>query len=70
MNKPQWNLNPDMKFIFQDDIFDNIICNTATILSGRRYVNSSSPGQNGRHFAEDIFKRIFLNEKVWFLATF
>ena len=28
-------------------------------------VNSYPPGQNGRHFADDIFKRIFLNEKVW-----
>ena len=27
-------------------------------------VNSSSPGQHGRHFADDIFKRIFLKEKV------
>ena len=27
-------------------------------------VNSSSPGQNGRHFADDIFKCIFLNEKA------
>ena len=26
--------------------------------------NSSTPRQNGRHFADDIFKRIFLNEKV------
>ena len=26
-------------------------------------VNSSPPGQNGRHFADDIFKRIFFNEK-------
>ena len=23
------------------------------------------PGQNGRHFADDIFKCIFLNENVW-----
>ena len=23
------------------------------------------PRQNGRHFAEDIFKRIFLNENIW-----
>ena len=30
-------------------------------------VNSSSPGQNGRHFADDIFKFIFENEKfrIW-----
>ena len=27
-------------------------------------VNSSPPGQNGRHFADDIFKRIFLNGNV------
>ena len=27
-------------------------------------INSSFPGQNGRRFADDMFKRIFLNEKV------
>ena len=26
--------------------------------------NSSSPGQNGHHFADDIFKYIFMNENV------
>ena len=26
---------------------------------------SSLPGHNGRHFADDIFKCIFLNENVW-----
>ena len=26
-------------------------------------INSSSPGQSGHHFADDIFKCIFLNEK-------
>ena len=26
-------------------------------------INSSPPGQNGRHFADDIFKRIFMNVK-------
>ena len=30
-------------------------------------VNSSSPGQNGHHFADDIFKCISLNEKLWVL---
>ena len=28
-------------------------------------VNSLRPRQNGRHFAEDIFNRISLNENVW-----
>ena len=29
------------------------------------FVNSLRPRQNGRHFADDIFKCIFLNENVW-----
>ena len=29
------------------------------------YVNTLRPRQNGRHFADDIFKCIFLNEIVW-----
>ena len=28
-------------------------------------VNTLRPGQNGRHFTDDIFKCIFLNENVW-----
>ena len=28
------------------------------------YLNSSPPGQNGRHFADDIFKYVFFNENV------
>ena len=27
-------------------------------------LNSSPPGQNGRHFADDIFRRVFVNEKL------
>ena len=30
-------------------------------------VNSSSPGQNGRHFPDDIFKCVFMNEKFCIL---
>ena len=30
-------------------------------------LNSSPPGQTGRHFADDIFKYIFLNEKFCIL---
>ena len=28
-------------------------------------IDTLRPGQNGRHFADDIFKSIFLNENVW-----
>ena len=31
-----------------------------------RYVNLSSPRQNGRHIADAIFKCIFVNENLWF----
>ena len=37
-----------------------------TSLSGSSYVlNTLRPRQDGRHFADDDFKRIFLNENVW-----
>ena len=29
--------------------------------------NSSPPGQNGRHLADDIFRYIFVNEKICIL---
>ena len=32
--------------------------------------NSLRSGRNGRHFADDIFKCIFLNENVWILIKF
>ena len=32
-----------------------------------RLLNTLRPRQNGRHFADDIFKRIFFNENVWIL---
>ena len=31
------------------------------------FINSSLPGQNGRHFADDIFECIFMNEKFFIL---
>ena len=32
-------------------------------------LNTLRPRQNGHHFAEDIFKWIFLNENVWILIN-
>ena len=31
------------------------------------WLNTLRPRQNGRHFADDVFKCIFLNENVWIL---
>ena len=38
-----------------------------TVIKRQRYYafNTLRPRQNGRHFADDIFKCIFLNENVW-----
>ena len=35
----------------------------AVIFSVSSDIDSSPPGQNGRHFADDIFRSIFVNEK-------
>ena len=32
-----------------------------------RSINTLRPRQNGRHFADDMFKCIFLNENLWIL---
>ena len=32
-----------------------------------RQLNSLTPGQNGRHFVDDIFVCIFVNEKFYIL---
>ena len=37
----------------------------AAILSRPQCVNTLRPRQNGRHFPDDIFKWIFLNENAW-----
>ena len=39
----------------------------AGVVSGGITINTLRSRQNGRHFADDIFKRIFLNENIWIL---
>ena len=36
-------------------------------MPGNQQINSSLLGQNGHHFADDIFRCIFVNEKFCFL---
>ena len=40
-----------------------------TICGSCRPVNTLRPRQNGRHFTDDIFKRIFVNENIWIPIT-
>ena len=41
-----------------------------TLITPSSYVNSSPPVQNGRHFADDIWGRIFVKEKFVFRLKF
>ena len=46
------------------DTVDEPLASFTAILFGGCYVNRLRPMQNGRHFADDTFKRILLNENV------
>ena len=53
-------------YIFiQENAVGNIFCKSSTILLMRQWVNSLRLRQNGRHFADDIFKCIVVNENIW-----
>ena len=47
--------------------FQNTVCKMAAIFCRPPYFNSSPPGQNGRHFADDIYGFIFVNEEFYIL---
>ena len=42
-----------------------ISMNISLIFISEGPINTLRPRQNGRHIADDIFKRIFFNENVW-----
>ena len=52
-------------FTNRAETYQTGVLSTRWIVSLLR-VNTLSPRQNGRHFADDIFKWVFLNENVWF----
>ena len=52
--------NSPVKYSCWDNGFD-------TLESADNMFNTWRPRQNGRHFEDDIFKCIFLNENVWTL---
>ena len=45
-------------------------CCLCRILWDWQYANILRPGQNSHHFADNIFKCIFMNENVWILTDF
>ena len=46
---------------------DPVVNKSALIQTVVQYLNSSLPGQNGRHFADKIFRCILVNEKFCIL---
>ena len=48
----------------QENAFENIVWKMAAILSRPQCANTLRPSRNEQHFADDIFKRIFMNENV------
>ena len=55
-----WTMNHNKKSSIQQNAFLIMV-----ILFWFQGVNSFKPRQNGRHFADDFFKRIFSNENAW-----
>ena len=63
-NKLQLNFNRDWYIYIQETIFEAVICRMAAILSWPHCINTLWPRQDARHFPDDIFKCIFVNENV------
>ena len=58
----------------ESPVQDNLVClilreGIVSIQKCHLTVNTLRPRQNGRHFPDDIFKWIFLNENVWILIN-
>ena len=60
-----WNSN----IFIQENAVENVVCEMAAILSQPQCVNTLKLRQNVRHFTDDIFKGILLNENVWISTT-
>ena len=64
--KLQKNLNKKTPtYHIQENQSKHVIYKLTAILSLPHCFNTLRQRQNGRHFADDIFKRIFFNENVW-----
>ena len=59
-NKRQWNFDQNESIFTEENAFENVFCNILSILYRPRCFNTIGPDQNGRHFADDIFKFIFV----------
>ena len=65
-NKLQWPLNQNTPNIFQRKCISRCLKNRSYLFRPK-YFNTSPPGQNSCHFADNIFRCIFVNEKFCIL---
>ena len=63
-NKFQWNLNRHKRNFLQEKAVENVVWKMPFILFKPQCVNTLRLRQDGRHFPDDIFKCIFLNENL------
>ena len=68
-HSPQGNSIKNSQDINHSDISHNHTFEYTATSSRDQWVKSSPPGQNGHHFADDIFRCIFVNVKFWVLIT-
>ena len=68
-NNFSWKLNWNSNTFIQENATETVVHEMAAILSRGRWVQSSSPGQNGCHFTDDIFKCIFVNENFFIITN-
>ena len=59
--------NAKFWFFFQDDTSKDVVWKTGGHLSWNQIFNTLRPEKYGKHFADDIHSRIFLNEKNFHL---
>ena len=64
-NKRHWNLNQNLYIFIQENGFENVVWKMAAILSRPQCVNTLWPEQNYKHFGDDNFRCISLNENAW-----
>ena len=64
-HSPQTNFTESAQDIMSENEFGKYGYKIASTSLRGQWVNTLRPRQNGRHFPDDIFKCIFLNENEW-----
>ena len=62
-------VNPHIHEHMASKLGHHCACRCPITLPWDYQVSTLRPGQDGRHFPDDIFKCIFLNENIWIFIT-